>query len=212
MSHFVIRRASAAGLVVFALLISNLPAAKGGVIVSQPSSTISGASRWFGQSFTTPSDAQADFIDQVSFRTTLAQPPSGKMYLLTQPFAGMASQLSTSTPGYLGRSDTLTIQSGTQTFALFDFVGGARPQLAPGMQYWVYSDSAVSWTSFWSNSNPYAGGEMYIADEAATSYVSTGGFSDAQFSVSATPVPEPASAMALVALTTVAAAIRRRRA
>lgn len=142
------------------------PTAPGGV--SSPSRTLvevpadladvttgyTGTDNWAGQSVTITGTGTFESIRFCWYHYNPAGTPVafGTLYLLTQEYLGLPSDLSTSTPGFVARSEGL---------ADGEYVFPARAMMTAGRQYWFYSDTRGRFTySF--NKDIYAGGDLYV--------------------------------------------------
>jgi len=162
------------------------------VIVQNIAGTSPGPfSAFFGESFTTPSSGGP--WNNITFNFFSDVPPTtpvagGTAFLLDQQYLGTPSNLSSSTPGFLGASTGIT-------GGMYDFA--AALVLNPGVQYFVYENSLLQPLS---GGNFFSGGQAYIANTDLTSFIAD--LQAANFSLSGTVVsavvPEPSSLMVLV--------------
>ena len=181
------------------------------VIASQTNYDISGGGRVPGQSFTTPNNGIVEMLTEVDFGKAFGSDASGSLFLLNQPFLGLPTDLSSSTPGYLAASGPVV---SSDFNAAFQFTGNNQYALQPDTEYWVYGDAATGWNLNWSSA-AYAGGILYMAlpGNPAPGNTFTSAAGAAQFSVSATPepIPEPTT-LALLGFGLAAGFTLRRRA
>ncbi len=124
------------------------------VIASQTNYDISGGGRVPGQSFTTPNNGIVEMLTEVDFGKAFGSDASGSLFLLDQPFLGLPTDLSSSTPGYLAASGPVV---SSDFNAAFQFTGNNQYALQPDTEYWVYGDAATGWNLNWSSA-AYAGG------------------------------------------------------
>jgi hypothetical protein len=180
------RQAFAASLALAAALTSSH--AFSAVIAQNTAGTFLNAAAFWGQSFTTPSggpwdDTTFNFFSNVPATTPVA---FGAAFLLDQQYLGTPSNLSVSTPGFLGASAGIT--GGMYVFP-------TALVLDPGVQYFVYENEPIPAGDI-TGGNTITGGQDYFAPNASSDFAA-GGLS-ANFSVSGTVVPEPSSLMVLV--------------
>jgi len=183
------RQSLAASLALAAALTS--AHAFSAVIVQNTAGGITGpVNVFFGQSFTTPSGGPWDDITFNFFSDFPATTPVafGTAFLLDQQYLGTPSDLSASTPGFLGASTGIT--GGMYVFP-------TTLVLDPGVQYFVYENALVpvGITGF----NTITGGLSYIGRSASTdslAQVVSVNFS-ASGTVVSTAVPEPSPLMVL---------------
>ena len=84
----------------------------------------------------------------------------GNLYLLTQEYLGLPGGLSSSTPGFLARSENTA--SGVYTFATTAVITG-------GTKYWVYTDTQGSFAASF-DTDIFAGGDMYVSGIASAPF------------------------------------------
>jgi hypothetical protein len=163
----------------------------GGVIVQNTGGPSFGIDIAFlGQSFTTPSGGP---WDDVTFNFYSDLPPTtptaaGTAFLLSKEYLGTPSNLSSSTPGFLGESTGIT--GGRYVFP-------AALELQPGNQYFVYGNRALPEHT---GGNSISGGMEYITRLPWVNWVSADGLS-ANFTLSGdvvSGVPEPSPLMVSV--------------
>ena len=183
------------------LLATSVTAVQAGTIISNTlGSTPTSSAGQIGQSFTTPGTASG--WDNITFNfysnaTTAAA--SGTAFILTQAYAGTPNNLSSATTGFVGSSTGIV--AGVYQFA-------PSVTLLANKTYFVYEN-----TSFASGAliGGASGSGLYLANNGTTPFaVSTG---SANFNVSGTATPEPAtfSLVGLVAMAGFAARLRRRK-
>jgi hypothetical protein len=158
-----------------------------------------------GQSVTTPGGGPWDTIEFDFIDSNGAPLATGGLYVLTQEYAGTRANLSSSTAGYLGFTNT--IGNG-----IWDFNGVT---LNPQTQYFFYMDSVVGTPAIKLDAaGSYAGGVAY-GDGGDRSYASVAGY-DALFVLKGSQVssgtPEPGTLALMAGAAAMLAAFRRRRA
>lgn len=136
----------------------------------------------YGQSVTTPDGGPWDTLGFNLINHDTSDPYAlGGLYVLTQEYLGTPGALSSSTPGYLGFTDT--INSGVWDFS--------NVTLNPDTQYFFYMDTAVPLgTAINLDGDVYAGGAAYGA--GGGSFVT--GAADLEFTLTGNQVagaPEP---------------------
>ena len=160
-----------------------------------------------GQSLTTPvggpwNAIAFNFYDTVinSNGGAVALGPAlayGDLYLLSQSYTGLPSGLSSSTPGFI--ADTSTISSG-------EWIFGSAVTLQGSTQYYFYTDTTS--TARVADSTPYPDGTAQRTFGTLTYHAESA--SDAAFLLQGTPTatPEPES-LVLVSMGLFAAAVSR---
>lgn len=117
-----------------------------GQSVTIPGAAAVGNIRFNWYTYKTPADQAARNETPTAF---------GRLYVLSQEYLGVPAGLSSSTPGYVGRSASLA--EGQYFFE-------PSVTLAAGARYWFYTDTGGSFvTSF--NVSSYPGGDMYITGQ-----------------------------------------------
>ncbi len=114
-----------------------------------------GTWNYAGQSFTVPPATTLTHVRFNWYTRGQGSAAFGTLYLLDREYLGLPGDLSTSTPGFLARSER--IQDGAYLFAAdVTLTGGPS-----GTRYWVYTDTQGSFaTSF--DADVYSGGELYV--------------------------------------------------
>jgi hypothetical protein len=112
---------------------------------------------------------------------------TGSLFILDQEYLGTPNLLNSSTPGFVGQSQS--ISSGMYEFA-------PNVQILANKLYFFYTN--VSITASGSPSDVYdncpgVGCQAYIALSPTSSFAAFGGGVDANFGLTGTPIPEPAS-------------------
>jgi hypothetical protein len=194
------RHLAGRGALVSAFLVLIVVPAKADLITEFTTGTSAAATIFGGQSVTTPSGGPWDDLSFNFFSNVPPTTPSatGELFLLSSAYTGTPSGLSTSTPGFIAES--ASISGGVYFFA---------PSLTiqPGTQYFLYPNAAVSETV--SPTGGYSGGIGYFASGSTSDYGSVGG--DANFKLSGTTVPEPNSVILLVTGIAMAGSLTRRK-
>ena len=112
-----------------------------------------GTFNWVGQSFVVPeSGAYSDL--RFNFYSFQKAPVAfGNLYLLTQEYLGPPAGLSSSSPGFVARSESTG--DGVYTFASSVVING-------GAKYWVYTDTQGSFAGSF-DTDIFPGGDMYVS-------------------------------------------------
>ena len=184
------RQSLAASLALAAALTS--AHAFSAVIVQNTAGGITGpVNVFFGQSFTTPSGGPWDDITFNFFSDFPATTPVafGTAFLLDQQYLGTPSDLSASTPGFLGASTGIT--GGMYVFP-------SSLVLDPDVRYFVYENALIA-------TDAVSGGSFITGELTYTSISASGDFGPVgngpNFALSGTVVsgvPEPCPLMILV--------------
>lgn len=149
---------------------------------------VAGASTlYIGQSVTVPAgndwtDLSFNFFSDTSGGTTPSA--AGTLFLLSSEYLGTPAGLSPLTPGFVAQSTSIV---GNVYF--FD----PAATVLGGTQYFLYANAPVLVSG--SNSGGYPGGSAYVAANAVSNFAPFAG--DANFLLSGTAVPEPASLLLL---------------
>jgi len=154
-----------------------------------------GVSGYVGQSFTSVASVPEtnivfNLFSDASPAKTLAA--FGDGFLLSQQFLGKASNLSSSTPGFLGEA---VASGGTYSF-------GSSVTLQPLTQYFFYENANIPANSITGGAS-YSGGSFYYSVGASDNFVNEGSSQVLNFEVTGSPLqtPEPSSLlMTLMAL------------
>jgi len=112
-----------------------------------------GTFNFAGQSFIV---RETGSFDDVRFNFYNFQKQSvafGNLYLLTREYLGIPGDLSSSTPGFVARSETTTAD-GVYTF-------GSSAVITGGQKYWVYTDKQGSFAGSF-DTDIYADGDLYV--------------------------------------------------
>jgi hypothetical protein len=182
------RRSFAASLALAAVLGSS-HAFAGVIVQNLGGPSIGNTNAFLGQSFTTPSGGPWDDITFNFFSNVPPTTPAatGTAFLLSQQYLGTPSNLSSSTPGFLG--DSTGITGGMYLFP-------TTLELQPGVQYFVYENALIPPVS---GNNNFSGGQQYLAGDASINFGGLG--VSTNFTVSgdiASGVPEPPPLLVLV--------------
>jgi hypothetical protein len=164
-----------------------------GVIVQNTAGIeLLGAPFFTGQSFTMPSaggpwdDITFNFFSNIPATTPAA---FGTAFLLNQQYLGTPSNLSSSTPGFLGESTG--IAGGMYLFP-------ATLALDPSVQYFVYENALIP-TDAISGGNIIGGAQSYSTTSASGNFVSSRASNNfSLFGTVVSGVPEPSPLMVLV--------------
>jgi len=115
-----------------------------------------GTENWPGQSVTIPGTGTYNNIRFSWYHYNPAGTPVafGTLYLLTQEYLGLPSDLSSATAGYVARSESA--DGGVYVFPVGTTVTGGR-------QYWFYSDTRGRFTNSF-NKDIYLGGDAYVCN------------------------------------------------
>ena len=191
--------------VLFSTLLLGFAASAGAEIITSNTSGSAatvGSGFYLAQSVTTPTSG---YWDDITFNFVNASGNApfalGGLYLLSEAYAGLPGDLSSSTPGYVAYTNT--IGSGA-----WEFTGVI---LQPGTQYFLYTDTEFNGPEIlYSTSNPYAGGEAYEATNSTSDYVGVGSI-DTQFALTGDAAPEPGTLGLFVGAAGMAAVFFRRR-
>lgn len=138
----------------------SLAGARANTIAENTAGTSFTSGLYFGQSFTTvtvspESNIAFNFFSDVPATTPFA---IGTGFLLSMEYLGTPSNLSSSTPGFLGQA---TASGGFYAF-------NTSLILLPGTQYFFYENALIN--SPISGGNIYAGGHDYFATSASSNF------------------------------------------
>ena len=167
-------------------LLCSAPAARADTITEYcPGCTGAGFGARFnsaeGQSVTTPTGVGWGNIVFNFYNSSGGSLAFGDIYLLDQPYSGLAADLSSSTAGYIASA---TASGGTS------YVFDPSVALQPGTQYYFYTNASSGGTGVAEGPNSYAGGQGYTAfNFPPANYSATG--ADFEFTLSGTPAPGP---------------------
>ena len=111
-----------------------------------------GTFNWAGQSFVV--SESGTFADlRFNFYSFQKAPVAfGNLYLLTQEYLGVPGDLTSSMPGFVGRSESTA--GGVFTF-------NSSVAITGGTKYWVYTDAQGSFAGSF-DTDIYTGGDMYV--------------------------------------------------
>jgi len=113
-----------------------------------------GTDNWAGQSVTIPGSGSYNNLRFNWYHYNPAGTPVafGTLYILTQEYTGLVSNLGPATPGYFAESEA--VKDGQYIFpAAVTVTGGTR--------YWFYSDTRGRLTTGF-NKDTYTGGDLYV--------------------------------------------------
>lgn len=182
---------SFAKLTVTAVLAFAAVSARAGVIIQNTGGTGTTAPFFVGESFKTPTDFLYYNLTFNFYSNVPATSPeaAGTAFLLSAPYSGTPSALSTTTAGFLTESTSST--GG-------DYAFNPSFVLLAGTTYYLYTNAAMSI----SGGNSFPNATTYLASDAASDFGAT--FSTANFSLNGNavgvPLPEPSSQTALYVL------------
>jgi hypothetical protein len=177
------RGAGIAFVTALALLTGVVPETARADIITQNTAGTTGANTFFpGQSLTTPGGGPWDHITFNFFSDVPATTPTaaGTLFLLSQEYLGTPADLSSSTPGFLAQS-----QSISGGMYIFD------PSIAlqPNTQYFFYANASF----LNSGGNTVPGGNVYFTFSATSPFVGSNVSSNHR--LSGTPAHEPSGAI-----------------
>jgi len=147
------------------------------------SNFVGNSTNYFGESFTTPgggpwNDIGFNFYSNIPATTPVAV---GTAFMLSEEYSGLPSGLSSSTPGFLAASTS--ISSG-------QFIFDSSLVLQPDTQYFLYATTPFSITA----GRPDFSGQAYISIGGSQDFTLLNGIEDANFLVSGNvTTPEPSS-------------------
>ena len=149
-------------------------------ILQVTSGTGTAGPEYFGQSFTTPSGGPWNSIT-FNFYSTPAPvstpAAAGTAFLLTEEYLGTPAALSSSTPGYLAQSTS--ISGGVYVFP-------SSVVLNPVTKYWIYGNAAMVTTGSGTGGSP--AGAAYFAGSSTTNFSAVGGGQVVNYNLSSGPV------------------------
>jgi len=159
--------------------------------ILQVTSGTGSATEWFGQSFTTPAGGPWNHITFNFFSTpasgsTPASTPAaaGTAFLLTQEYLGTPAALSSSTPGFLASS--VSISGGAYVFA-------PNVLLNSNTKYWIYENASITASGSGTGGGPSIA--AYFAFTATSNFTTITGVEVANFTlggtagIPGTPIP-----------------------
>ena len=186
-------------LLVFSFTLLNPPGqVTAGIIVQSQTGASGGGPTPIGQSVTTTAGGPWNNITFNFYSAANTPAASGSLYMLSQAYLGTPAALSTSTPGFLATTNTI---SGN----VWQF--NSSVTLNPNTQYFFYTNSAIPAFLLTGTGGTYTGGNGYFALGVNNGFASIS--NDMNFDLSGTivAVPEPSS-IALVGLAAAGAGAR----
>ncbi len=170
------------------------------VPIAEFTTGVNGGTFFVGQSVTTPGAGPWNELAFNWFDLNGAATAGGTLFVYDQAFAGNPGALSAAAPGFIGQS--ANIVAGVWHFA-------PSVVLQANTQYFFYSSVALTVSGSGGPATAYPGGSGYFSN--GTEAFFTDPSDDANFRLTGTAVPEPATG--LLVLTGLAAArlARRRR-
>jgi len=119
-----------------------------------------GTFNFAGQSFVVPESGTFGDL-RFNFYTFQKKPVAfGNLYLLTQEYLGLPGALSSVTPGFVARSES--IADGVYVFNTSAVITG-------GTKYWVYTDVQGSFAGSF-DTDIYTGGDLYVTGIASAPF------------------------------------------
>jgi hypothetical protein len=153
-----------------------------------------------GQSVTTPGTGPWNELTFNWFDPNGAAVAGGTLFVYDQAFAGTPAALSAAAPGFIGQS--ATIVAGVWHF-------DPSVILQANTLYFFYSNVALSVSGSGGPATAYPGGSAFFSNGVEAFFTDLD--DDANFRLTGTPVPEPASGLLLLTGLAAARLARRRR-
>jgi hypothetical protein len=170
------------------------------VPIAEFTTGINSGTFFVGQSVTTPGTGPwADLAFNWFDPNGVAAVAGGTLFVYDQAFAGTPAALSAAAPGFIGQS--ATIVAGIWRF-------DPSVILQANTQYFFYSNVALSVSGSGGPATAYPGGSAFFSNGAEAFF--TDPADEANFRLSGTPVPEPASGLLLLTGLAAARMVRRR--
>ena len=119
-----------------------------------------GTFNWVGQSFVVAESGSFTDLRFNLYSFQKAPVAFGNLYLLTQEYLGVPGGLSSSTPGFLARSENTA--DGIYAFAASVVING-------GTKYWAYTDAQGSFAGSF-DTDIFSGGDMYVTGVPANPF------------------------------------------
>jgi hypothetical protein len=170
------------------------------VPIAEFTTGINGGTFFVGQSVTTPGTGPWNDLAFNWFDLSGAAVAGGTLFVYDQAFAGTPAALNAAAPGFIGQS--ATIVAGVWHFA-------PSVILQANTQYFFYSNVALSVSGSGGPATAYPGGSAYFSNGAEAFF--TDPVDDANFRLTGTPVPEPATGLLVLTGLGAARLARRRR-
>jgi hypothetical protein len=170
------------------------------VPIAEFTTGINSGTFFVGQSVTTPGTGPWNDLAFNWFDPNGVAVAGGTLFVYDQAFAGTPAALSAAAPGFIGQS--ATIVAGTWRF-------DPSVILQANAQYFFYSNVALSVSGSGGPATAYPGGSAFFSNGAEAFF--TDPADDANFRLTGTPVPEPASGLLLLTGLAAARLARRRR-
>lgn len=170
------------------------------VPIAEFTTGVNGGTFFVGQSVTTPGAGPWSDLAFNWFDSNGGAVAGGTLFVYDQAFAGPPAALSAAAPGFIGQS--ATIVAGTWRF-------DPSVILQANTLYFFYSSVALSVSGSGGPATNYPGGSAYFSDGAQAFFTDLD--DDANFRLTGTPVPEPASGLLLLTGLAAVRLARRRR-
>jgi hypothetical protein len=170
------------------------------VPIAEFTTGINGGTFFVGQSVTTPGAGPWNDLAFNWFDLNGAAVAGGTLFVYDQAFAGTPAALNAAAPGFIAQS--ATIVAGVWHFA-------PSVILQANTQYFFYSNVALSVSGSGGPATAYPGGSAYFSNGAEAFF--TDPVDDANFRLTGTPVPEPATGLLVLTGLGAARLARRRR-
>jgi len=133
------------------------------VTVTNAAGTV-GTWNFAGQSIAIPTGGNIDHVRFAWYHRRQDPRPTafGRVYILDREYLGPPSGLSTSTPGFVGRSEAVAPVSSPHLQAEGEYVLPEALVLQAGTRYWFYTDSRGDFLNSF-DEDLYAGGTGYVS-------------------------------------------------